>query len=68
MRLKNPNVTANVTAQDKTDLSAALTALAADAAPDFDAIRAAMTPAKRARFTDGMIAQTAQDIGLTVLP
>lgn len=66
-RVKNPNAPASpVTAQDKTDLQDALTAIASNAAPTFDEIRKALTAGKRDRFTDGMIAQTAKDLGLTV--
>lgn len=54
-----------VTATDKTDISAALTTLAAagNAAPTFNDVRAALTAAKRARFTDGMIHQTLIESG-----
>jgi hypothetical protein len=68
MRIRNPNAAAPspVTAADKTDLQAALTALAAVAAPTFAEIRAALPVGKRARFTDGMIHQAALDLGLKV--
>lgn len=72
MNVVNPNVAAPaspVTAQDKTDLQALLAGvLAANAAPSFDDIRAAIPPAARARFSDGLIHQIAKDLALTVLP
>jgi len=69
MRVFNA-VPSPVTAQDKTDIRAALDALAVggDRAPDFASIRATLAAGKRARFTDGMIHQAALDMGLTVEP
>jgi len=59
-----------VTAQDRTDLQAALDALVAggNLAPDFAAVRGALASGKRARFVDGLIHQTALDMGLRVEP
>lgn len=70
MRVVNPNAVSPVTAQDKTDLQNALAACLSKGVgvPAFDAIRAELTAAKRARFTDGMIHQTAVEMGLKVQP
>lgn len=72
MRVRNPNVAPAVSPViqvDKDDLTAAFAgALAANRAPTFMEIRAALPAARRARFTDGMIHQVALDLGLKVEP
>lgn len=55
-----------ITAQDKTDLQAALVTLAANPNPTFAEIRAVLPAGRRARATDGMIHQAALDLGLKV--
>ncbi len=54
-----------VSAQDKTDLQAAIAAVGKGSAT-FDEIRAQLAAVRRGRFTDGMIHQTALDLGLRV--
>lgn len=56
-----------VTAQDKIDLQAAVDA-SVGTQPTFEEIRALLPAARRARFTDGQLAQAAVDLGLVVQP
>jgi hypothetical protein len=68
MRVKNPRAAAAaspVTDADKADLTAALQTLSSKDAPTFDELRAVLG-GKGARFTDGMLHQTALDLGFDV--
>lgn len=56
-----------VTAQDKIDLQAVVDAFVGTQ-PTFDELRAMLPAGRRARFTDGHLAQTAVDLGLVVEP
>lgn len=56
-----------VTLADRNDLQAALDAFPG-ANPTFEELRALLPAARRARFTDGQIAQAAADMGLIVQP
>lgn len=67
MRIRSTTTAAPspVSAQDKTDLQEAIAATG-QAAPTFEAVRAALAAGKRARFSDGMMHQTALELGLVV--
>lgn len=69
MKIKNPLYVSPLVAKIAARKNAVQTFLAAQTTEtiDFAVIRAALPLAERAEWTDGMIAQLAQDLGLTVL-
>lgn len=69
MKIKNPLYVSPIVAKIAARKGAVQTFLAAQNTEtiDFATIRAALPAAERADWTDGMIAQLAQDLGLTVI-
>lgn len=66
MKILNPNTPSTITATDKTNLQNALVALASNASPTFDEVRAALPADQQSRFTDGFMHEVALVLGLSV--
>lgn len=66
MRILKPQPSP-VTAQDKIDLQAVIDAFPGPQ-PTFEELRALLPAGRRARFTDGHLAQAAGELGLVVVP